>query len=63
MSREIEKAQAMGGLAVTCGMVSGFACFIVAIFSVFSYNWVGAGVCLGSAGLSFGLVENAVWRR
>ena len=62
MSTTTEKAEMVGGIAVICGLVTGFASLVMAIFSFFSYNWIGAGVCLGSAGLAFGLVANAVWR-
>jgi hypothetical protein len=62
MPTTTEKAEAVGSIAVICGMVTGFASLVGAIFSFFSYNWIGVGVCLGSAGLAFGLIANAVWR-
>jgi hypothetical protein len=62
MATTTEKAETVGGIAVICGLVTGFASLVVAVFAFFNYNWVGAGVCLASAGLAFGLVANAVWR-
>jgi hypothetical protein len=62
MSDAGEKAKTIGGIAVILGMVSGVACLISAYAAFFSGNWIGAGVCLGSAGLAFGLIANAVWR-
>jgi hypothetical protein len=53
----------MAGFAVICGMMAGFGGLIVALFSLFAFNFVGAGVCLAAAGLSFGLVANATLRK
>jgi hypothetical protein len=57
-----QRGETVAGVAVICGMVAGFGAFAVAVFSFFSGNFVGAGVCLGAAGLSFGLVANASLR-
>jgi hypothetical protein len=62
MDTTIEKAERVGGIAVIGGLVTGLASLVVAVFAFFNYNWIGAGVCLGSAGLAFGLIANAVWR-
>ena len=57
------KGETIAGVAVICGMINGFASFIVAVISIFTNNPVGASVCLIAAGLSFGLVANAALRR
>lgn len=57
------RGETIAGVAVVCGMAAGFASFVVAVFSFFTFNFVGAGVCLAAAGLSFGLVANASLRR
>jgi hypothetical protein len=56
------KGETMAGMAVICGMAAGFASFIVAVFSFFNFDWLGTGVSLAAAGLSFGLVANASLR-
>jgi hypothetical protein len=58
-----QKGETIAGVAVICGMVAGFAALVAAVFAFFSFNFVGAGVCLGAAGLSFGLVANASLRQ
>jgi hypothetical protein len=58
-----QRGETIAGVAVVCGMVAGFASFIVAVFSFFAFNFVGAGVCLAAAGLSFGLIANASLRK
>lgn len=58
-----QKGETLAGVAVICGMAAGFAGFLVAVFSFFSGNLVGAGVSLAAAGLSFGLVANASLRK
>ena len=63
MSRATEKAEMAGGLAIIGGLIAGFAGLVAAVFAIINYNWVGAGVCLAAAGISFGLVASAVWRR
>jgi uncharacterized membrane protein YphA (DoxX/SURF4 family) len=57
------RGETIAGIAVICGMITGFASLIAAVFAFFSFNWVGAGVCLAAAGLSFGLVANAALRQ
>lgn len=58
-----QRGEMIAGMAIICAMVAGFASFIAAVFSFFNFNFVGAGVCLAAAGLSFGLVANAVLRK
>jgi len=60
---ENQRGETIAGLAVVCGMAVGFAGFVAAVFSFFAVNFVGAGVCLAAAGLSFGLVANASLRK
>jgi hypothetical protein len=62
MSKATEKAETAGGLAIIGGLVAGFAGLVGAVVSLFTLNLLGAGVCLAAAGISFGLVANAVWR-
>jgi hypothetical protein len=63
MAEGQRRGEAIAGVAVICGMVTGFAGLVAAIFAFFSFNWVGAGVCLAAAGLSFGFVANAALRQ
>ena len=63
MSRATEKAEMAGGLAILGGLITGFAGLVAALIAVLTLNLVGAGVCLAAAGISFGLVASAVWRR
>lgn len=58
-----QRGETIAGVAVVCGMATGFAGFVAAVFSFFSSDFVGAGVCLAAAGLSFGLVANASLRQ
>jgi len=62
MSKPTEKAEIAGGLALIGGLVAGFVGLIAALVSLFSFNLIAVGVCLASAGISFGLVANAIWR-
>ena len=48
--------------AAALAVVTGIASLVVAVFSFASANWVGAGICLVSAALAFGLVANALLR-
>lgn len=60
---DTKKGETIAGVAVVCAMITGYASLAVAAFAFFSMNWVGAGVCLVAAALSFGLVANASLRR
>ena len=62
MSKATDKAETAGGLALIGGLVAGFAGLAAALVSVFTLNLLGVGVCLAAAGISFGLVANAIWR-
>jgi len=62
MKPEIDRAHTVAGLSVFLALVTGIASLIAAVFSFFSTNWAGTGVCLGAAALAFGLVANAVLR-
>jgi hypothetical protein len=59
---ENRKGEMVAGVAVVCAMFVGFVALVAAVFAFVSFNWVGAGVCLLAAGLSFGLVANASLR-
>jgi hypothetical protein len=63
MSKAKWTGETIMGVAVIMGMFSGFAGIVAAVFAFFTFNFVGAGVCLGAAGLSFGLVANAALRQ
>ena len=56
------RGEMIAGVAVVCAMFTGFAALVATVFAFFSLNWVGAGVCLLAAGVSFGLVANASLR-
>jgi hypothetical protein len=58
-----ERAAAIAGVAIVMGLVTGFTGLAAAVFAFVTFNWVGVGVCLGAAALSFGLVANAALRR
>jgi len=62
MSKATEMAEMAGGLALIGGLVTGAAGFVAALVCFFTLNLLGAGVCLAAAGISFGLVANAIWR-
>ena len=62
MSKVTEKAEMAGGLALIGGLVAGFAGLVAALVSLLTLNLLGVGVCLAAAGISFGLVANAIWR-
>lgn len=62
MATTTAKGAMVGGIAVIGGLISGVASLVVAVFAFGSYNWISVGVCLGAAGLAFGLIANAVWR-
>ena len=57
-----EKAATAGGLALIGGLAAGFAGLVAAVVSLSTFNLIGVGVCLAAAGISFGLVANAIWR-
>lgn len=63
MSKATEKAEMAGGLAIIGGLITGFAGLVAALMAMVTLNLVAAGVCFAGAGISFGLVASAVWRR
>ena len=63
MAEGQRRGETIAGVAVVCGMITGYAALVAAVFAFFSFNWVGAGACLAAAGLSFGLVANAALRQ
>ncbi|MGC9523244.1 MAG: hypothetical protein ACP5HG_15340 [Anaerolineae bacterium] len=56
------KLDAILGQSVVAGMVTGFLALGAAIFAFFGNDWMATGICLAAAGLSFGLVANAMLR-
>ena len=62
MNKVTEKAEIAGGLALIGGLIAGFAALVAALVSFFTLNLLGGGICLAAAGISFGLVANAIWR-
>jgi hypothetical protein len=58
-----DKAKNIGAIAVTCGLFVGLASIVAAGTAFWNHEWIGTGVCLGAAGLAFGLAANAVWRQ
>lgn len=62
MKPELDRAYAVAGISVFLGLATGIASLVVALVAFLSMNWMATGVCLGAAGLAFGLVANAVLR-
>jgi hypothetical protein len=62
MDKKSNRAATALGIAVLGSLVTGVACLLVTTFAFFNYDWVGAGICLGAAALSFGLIANAISR-
>jgi hypothetical protein len=58
-----DRSETVGGLTVVGGLLTGFLSLAVAALALFVSNWVGAGISLVAAALSFGLLANAVWRQ
>jgi hypothetical protein len=50
------------GLASLGGGITGVVGFVAALIALFNGDFVATGVCLIAAGLSFGLLANAVLR-
>jgi hypothetical protein len=52
------------GLSVIGGFVVGFVAFLAGLLSLFNeFDYVGAGLCFLAAGLTFGLLANALFRK
>jgi len=62
MSKDNKKLDTIIGLAALGSSITGVASLIAAIFPLFSGEFIGVGMCLTAAALSFGLLANAVLR-
>jgi hypothetical protein len=62
MAKTTERLDAILGQSVIAAMITGVAAVVAAIFAFIQGDWVGTGVCLGAAGLAFGLLANAMMR-
>lgn len=59
-----EKATAAGGVAIYCGLATGFAGWVLAILALADQtSWEGAALAMAASALAFGLVANAVFRQ
>ena len=63
MQENRKGTNALVGLAVIGSAVTGVAGFIGALFPFLSGDFLSAGVCVAAAGLSFGLLANALLRQ
>ena len=62
MENKNNKFDAILGIIIIAGLITGIGSLVAAFFAFFNYDWVGTGVCLGAAALSFGLIANAILR-
>lgn len=62
MSNGRKRLDTIIGLAALGSSVTGVVSLVVALFPIFSGEFLAAGVCLLAAALSFGLLANAVLR-
>ena len=61
---EKDSASLAAGLSVIGGFIVGVVAFLAGLLAVFlEYNYVGAGLCFLAAGLVFGLLANALFRK
>jgi hypothetical protein len=57
-------ASSAAGLTVIGGFIVGVVAFPAGLLAVFNeYDYVGAGLCFLAAGLTFGLLANALFRK
>ena len=63
MSEKSRAVDSVMGVAVIGSVVAGVASLVAALFPFFSADYVGAGLLLIAAGLSFGLLGIAVFGR
>lgn len=63
MNEEQKSASSIVGLAVLGSLITGFVSIAAALFLFITSEFVGAGVCLTAAALSFGLLVNAILRK
>jgi hypothetical protein len=59
MDTNRDRLNALMGLALIGGSVTGALSLVAALFPLFEGDFVGVGVCLVAAALSFGLLANA----
>ncbi len=62
MEKERNRYEALIGIAVLAGLVTGAASLLAAAITWINAEWVGLGLCLGAAALAFGLTTNALLR-
>lgn len=61
---EKNPASSAAGLSVIGGYIVGVVAFLAGLLAVFNgYDYVGAGLCFLAAGLTFGLLANALFRK
>ncbi len=62
MEKKPSRFEALLGISVIAGLITGLAAFLAAVFAFTNAAWVGVGVCLLAAAFGFGLVANALLR-
>ncbi len=62
MSNSSAEGSGIAGAACYGALVSGAIALLMGIAAVFFEQWAACGICLGAAGLSFGLLANAALR-
>ncbi len=62
MKKENNISETLVGVSMIGCTAAGVMGIIFALISVFSLDWIGAGICLTASGVSFGLLANAVLR-
>lgn len=62
MNETLDKGRKVAGIAVFCGLVTGFGGWFIALFALNNEDMMGGGVALIAAALAFGLVANAALR-
>ncbi len=63
MSEKPNLAASFTALALYGAVFAGFAGLLVGLLAIFSADWIGASIGVGLAGITFGLVANALVRR
>ena len=62
MRNRRDPANTLIGITIAGGTVTGFASLIMALFPFINGDFIGTGICLAAAALSFGLLANAILR-
>jgi hypothetical protein len=62
MKQTGNRINAIVGLSVLLGIITGLIALVVAYFAFSGADWAGAGTSLIAAALAFGLVANALLR-